>query len=331
MKKTDTENSAENKTRKELRQEKEKRLALLTPKERAYVKRREKAEMIWPVFRFLILAGLCFVIIYPILFMISCAFRKQTDMNDPTVMWIPRNVTFGVIKETAEAMDLWKTLLSTVKLNIGSALIQVATASVTGYGFARFQFKGKKILFGIVIMMIIVPPQIILLPQYDMFRSLRLLNTAWTMYLPAMTANGVRAGLMILIFRQFFRNLPRELEDAAYLDGCGPFRTFAVVMAPNALPSFLTVFLFSVVWYWNDYYTCSSFFSTNKTLALTIKNIDSVLKAALFNDASLQISSRELVVWTQAACLMSIAPMLVLYACLQKHFTEGIERAGLVG
>ncbi len=313
---------------------KEKRMrhrALLTPSQLSYVRRKEAGEKIWPVFRFLILFGLCFVILYPLLFMISCSFRKQADMNDPTVMWIPRHLTLSVIKETASALDLGTTFLNTVKLNIGSAFLQVITTSVTGYGFARFKFKGKNVLFGIVILMILVPPQIILLPQYDMFKALGMINKAWTMYLPAMTANGIRAGLMILIFRQFFRGLPKELEDAAYLDGCGPFRTFVSIMIPNAVSAFLTVFLFSVVWYWNDYYTCSSFFSTNKTLALMVRNIDAVLRAELFNDASLQVSSRELVVWTQAACLILISPMLIMYAFLQKYFTEGIEKSGLVG
>ncbi len=305
--------------------------ALMTKEQLSYVKRKEAVEKVWPFFRFLLLFGLCFVILYPIIFMISCAFRKQVDMNDPTVMWIPRNFTLSVIKETAQALKLEETLLNTVTLNIGCSLVQVLTTAITGYGFARFKFKGKNILFGIVILMILVPPQIILLPQYDLFMDLKLINTPWTMYLPALTANGLRAGLMIFIFRQFFKGLPRELEDAAYLDGCGPFGTFVKIIIPNALSSFLTVFLFSVVWYWNDYYVSNSFFNTNKTLALMIKNIDTVLKGALFHDASLQVSTRELVVWTQASCLISVAPMLIMYIFLQKHFTEGIERSGLVG
>lgn len=303
----------------------------MTKEQLSYMKRRKAANRAWRVFRSLILFGLCFVILYPLLFMISCSFRERADMNDPTVMWIPRHLTFRIIKETASAMKLKTTLINTLVINIGCSLVQVITTAITGYGFARFRFKGRNFLFGIVIMMILVPPQVILLPQYDMFKKLGLINTAWTMYIPAMTANGLRAGIMIFIFRQFFRGLPRELEDAAYLDGCGPFRTFVTIMIPNALSSFLTVFLFSVVWYWNDYYISNSFFSTNKTLALMIKNIQPVLNAALFNDASLKVSTREYVVWTQAACLMSVSPMLVMYAFLQKHFTEGIERSGLVG
>lgn len=321
-----------NKEEKKKRREKEKEHRKLMPKEQlSYLKRKKLTDAVWPVFRTLILAGLCFVILYPLLFMISCAFRERNDMNDPTVMWIPRHFTLDAIKETARAMDLGNTLVNTLFINIGCSFCQIISTAVTGYGFARFQFKGKKILFAVVILMILVPPQVILLPQYDLFKALGVINTAWTMYLPAMTANGIRAGIMIFIFRQFFRGLPRELEDAACLDGCGPFRTFLVIMMPNALSSFLTVFLFAVVWYWNDYYVCNAFFSSNRTLALTIKNIQPVLNAALFNDASLRVSAREYVVWTQAACLMSISPMLLMYVFLQKHFTEGIERSGLTG
>ena len=321
-----------NKEEKKKRREKEKEHRKLMPKEQlSYLKRKKLTDAVWPVFRTLILAGLCFVILYPLIFMISCAFRERNDMNDPTVMWIPRHFTLDAIKETARAMDLGNTLINTLFINIGCSFCQIISTAVTGYGFARFQFKGKKILFAVVILMILVPPQVILLPQYDLFKALGVINTAWTMYLPAMTANGIRAGIMIFIFRQFFRGLPRELEDAACLDGCGPFRTFLVIMIPNALSSFLTVFLFAVVWYWNDYYVCNAFFSSNRTLALTIKNIQPVLNAALFNDASLRVSAREYVVWTQAACLMSISPMLLMYVFLQKHFTEGIERSGLVG
>ncbi len=321
-----------NKEEKKKRREKEKEHRKLMPKEQlSYLKRKKLTDAVWPVFRTLILAGLCFVILYPLLFMISCAFRERNDMNDPTVMWIPRHFTLDAIKETARAMDLGNTLVNTLFINIGCSFCQIISTAVTGYGFARFQFKGKKILFAVVILMILVPPQVILLPQYDLFKALGVINTAWTMYLPAMTANGIRAGIMIFIFRQFFRGLPKELEDAACLDGCGPFRTFLVIMMPNALSSFLTVFLFAVVWYWNDYYVCNAFFSSNRTLALTIKNIQPVLNAALFNDASLRVSAREYVVWTQAACLMSISPMLLMYVFLQKHFTEGIERSGLVG
>ena len=129
--------------KKAIKEKKKKNRAKVTGEQLACIRRKEAARLIWHIFRIMILFGLCFVILYPLLFMISCAFRKQADMNDPTVMWIPRHLTFSVIKETADAMNLKTTLFNTIKLNIGCSLIQVVTTAVTGYGFARFKFKGK--------------------------------------------------------------------------------------------------------------------------------------------------------------------------------------------
>lgn len=294
-------------------------------------------ERVWGFFRFVILAGVGFVVLYPLIYMISCAFRERIDMTDPTVMWIPRHYTLDIIKETWQAMEMGKTLRTTLFLNVGCSLVQVISCAVTGYGFARFNFRGKKLLFGIVIMMILVPPQLISLPLYTQFRffgikgvfSVNLIDSMLTMYLPAMTANGIRSGLMILIFRQFFKGLPRELEDAACIDGCGPLMTFIRVMIPNAASAFLTVFLFSVVWYWNDYYVSTSFFTNTQTVATVLYDLDTILSRALYGDANIKASARELIVWKEAGCLMSILPILIMYIVLQKHFTEGIERSGL--
>lgn len=302
----------------------------------AYMRRKRLFDAVWPLFRFFILFGLCFVILYPLIYMINCAFRDSADMSDPTIMWIPRTLTLEVLRETVEVMDYGNTLLTTLLLNVGCSLVQVASCALAGYGFARLKFKGKWFLFGIVVMMILVPTQVIAIPQYMLFRhfglfgiEVNLINSKLCMYLPAAMGNGIRAGLMIYIFRQFFKGLPKELEDAAYLDGCGPFKTFVRVMIPNAGSSFLTVFLFSLVWYWNDYYVSSTFFTKNQTIALMLKNLGTLLSQQLFNNAD--VSPREQIVWMEVGCLISILPILILYVFLQKYFTEGIERSGLVG
>lgn len=319
------------------KQAKKIRMATMSKKEIAYLRRKALIEKVWPFFRFLILFGLCFVILYPLIYMISCAFRDPSDMTDPTVMWIPRNLTLKVIKETAHAMNFWETLKTTLFLNIGCSLVQVCSCALAGYGFARFKFRGKGLLFAIVVMMILVPSQVIAIPQYQQFRNFlgnpdwSLINNPLSMYLPALTGNGIRSGLMIFIFRQFFKGLPKELEDAAYLDGCGPLRTFVQIMIPNALSSFLTVFLFSVVWYWNDYYVSSTFFTSNTTIGLMLKNLGTQLNNTILKDMGGAAGFREQIVWMEAGCLISILPILIMYAFLQKYFTEGIERSGLVG
>ncbi|MDE5834581.1 MAG: carbohydrate ABC transporter permease, partial [Ruminococcus sp.] len=201
-------------------------------------------EKIWAFFRGIILIGVGFIIMYPIIYMVSCAFRESADMNDPSVMWLPKHFTFDIIKDTVKAMDFGNTLKNTLFLNVGCSVVQVISCAVTGYGFARFDFVGKNFLFAFVIMMILVPPQVISLPLYTQFMNfgagtfrVNLIDSMFTMYLPAVTANGLKSGLMILIFRQFFRGLPKELEDSAYIDGCSPLQTFVEIMLPNALPA----------------------------------------------------------------------------------------------
>ena len=239
-----------------------------TPEQIRYNRNKRIIGAVWPIFRFLILFGLGFVIMYPLLFMVSTAFRPNAEMNDPSIVWIPKSFTLDNLKQTATVMkfDIFSgfaakdnTVINTIYLNVISSVLQVLTCSITGYGFARFKFKGRNVLFAIVLLMIIVPPQITTIPLYLQFayfklfgiiplysggEQLSLINSGLTMYMPALFANGIKAGLFIYIFRQFFRGLPKELEDAAYLDGCGPFETYIKIMVPNAKTSFLTVFLF---------------------------------------------------------------------------------------
>lgn len=315
-----------------------------TPEQIRYNRNKRIVGMVWPFFRFLILFGLCFVILYPLIFMLSTAFRPAEQMNDPSVVWLPKSLTLSNIEQVWGVMNFDTTVLNTIFLNLVASVLQVVTCSITGYGFARFKFKGKGLLFAIVVLMIIVPPQITTIPLYlqyayfDLFgliplfnggESISLINSGLTMYLPALFANGLRAGLFIFIFRQFFRGLPKELEDAAYLDGCGPLKTYLKVMVPNAKTSFLTVFLFSIVWYWNDFYVSSSFFTKNDTVALMLKNLDSNLQQQLFDGQS--VSVRQIIVWLEAGCVLSITPLLVMYIFLQRYFIEGIERSGITG
>ena len=263
-------------------------------------------------------------------------------MSDPSVMWIPKQVIFSNFVDVWNAINFPKVLLQTILINVVCSLIQVVTCGITGYGFARFKFKGKGIMFGIVILQIIVPVQVVLIPLYMQFRffdifgiiklitgnALNLVSTPAALYLQAFFCNGIRAGLFILLFRQFFRGLPKELEDAAYLDGCGPFKTFIKVMVPNAKTSFLTVFIFSIVWYWNDTYVTGMFFTKPYTIAMEIGNLGTTMMQYFTGEINGMKS--DYLVWIEAGCLMSLLPILIMYIVLQKQFVEGVERSGLV-
>lgn len=316
-----------------------------------YIFGRRVGDKVWPIFRFLIIFGLSFVILYPILYMVSCAFRPQEEMYDPSVMWIPKNFTVDNVVDTWKAMKYPSILWNTVKINIVCSLIQVITCAVTGYGFARFKFWGKGFLFIFVILQIIVPIQIILIPQFQQFRyfeifgifglinpkdwkyGINLINTPAAMYLQAFFVNGIRAGLFVLLFRQFFRGLPKELEDAAHLDGCGPFSTFLRIMVPNAKTSFLTVFIFSIVWYWNDSYVSGMYVpgDSAKTVALMTNNLWMTISQYKNGGEAPTGNASDWIVWIQAGAMLTILPILIIYCFLQRQFVEGIERSGITG
>ncbi len=295
----------------------------------------------WSIVRGILLFCLCFVLLYPLIYMISVAFRPVEQIFDPTVVWIPKSITFDNIKEAFIRMEYLTALKHTVILGIISSLLQVISCAVVGYGFARFNFKGKNFFFAMVLFTIIVPPQTIIIPLYMEYRffdffglgkligllssktlTVNLLDTVWAFYLPAIFGTGIRSGLFIYMFRQFFRGMPVELEDAAYVDGCGPIQTFIRVMVPNAGSVFLTVFLFSLVLYWNDYFFVSMFSSkfTVSTVLTSRQMIDTETSIKEFSIGH-----------QQAGCLLAILPVLILYIFLQKYFTESIERTGIVG
>ena len=307
--------------------------------------KKRAVSLLWALFRVALLFGLSFVLLYPLIYMISMAFRQPIDMANPAVIWIPRHVTLDNLKDAFSFMDYPKSLWNTIRLGLVSSLLQVISCSLVGYGFARFQFKLKGLAFALVIFTIVVPPQVVYVPTYMMYKQfdvlgimkllsviigrdmhINLLDSALTLYLPAMFGVGIRSGLFIYIFRQFYRNLPRELEDAAYIDGCGRLRTFAVIMMPLAGAAILTVTLFSIVWYWNDSYFSVIHFDNLQTVSSFLQGIKSAI-----SDTSSGIREIERIPVTQAAAVVAIAPLLVMYILLQRYFTESIERTGIVG
>ena len=227
-------------------------------------------------------------------------------------------------------MNYWETLKNTFSLSIVSSFLQIISCSLVGYGLARFRFRGRNILFALVILTIVIPPQVLYTPTYLMYRDWNLINTPWPLYLPAMLGVGIKSGLFIYIFRQFYINLPGELEDAAYVDGCGHVRTFLQIIVPNAGVAFLTVFLFSLVFYWNDYFNVSMFLNNRQTVSTALSNLmtsfltDSEFESIMFNP---YLASTRM----QAGCLLAMAPLLLIYLVMQRFFVTGIERTGVVG
>ncbi|MHB8962401.1 MAG: carbohydrate ABC transporter permease [Saccharofermentanales bacterium] len=295
--------------------------------------------------RAVFLFSLCLVLLYPIFIMLSVSLRNANELYDPTVIWIPKTITFDAFTAAYKYLDFLMIALKTLKISVIGTALQLIACIMAGYGFARHNFPFKKLLFGILILSIIIPSQVTTIPSMVYFQNfdffgigsliglftgkaltMTLMNSELAYYLPAILGSGIKSGLFIFILIQFFRGLPYELSDAAYIDGCGRFRTFLQIMLPLAGGAILTVLLFSLVWYWNDSLFSAIFFDNLRTVSTVLQNIRNELIAAQNNNSELaQIPQM------QAAALMSIAPLLAMYVILQKYFTESIERTGIVG
>jgi len=301
----------------------------------------------WKLVRFFLLAGIQFVLLYPILYMLITAFRGREDLMNPSVVWLTEHWTMDNVKLLFEVMNYPSLLLYTTQISLGAAVLQTFMCGFVGYGFARFDFPFKKILFPVVILTVIVPVQTYISPLYMMFRffeipglsqilnalspgsgTWKLLDTPLPFLLQSAVGMGLRSGLFIFIFRQFYRGMPMELEEAALIDGCGAMKIFFRVMMPNAKSPMITVFIFSIVWHWNDYFVSSMLSETRRTVATSLASVRDTLMQMMGRTNSDQMMVQ---VQVQAGALMAIAPMIVLFLIAQRYLTEGIERSGIVG
>ena len=244
-------------------------------------------------------------------------------------------------------MKYKESLINSLILCLSTSLLQVISCTLTAYGFARFDFPGKRILFGFVILTLVVPPQAIMIPLYFHQRffdigglfeyftgdTVNLLDSFWPFFLMSITANGLRAGLYIYILRQYFRGSPKELEEAAYVDGANSFKTFYRIMLPGATPMLVTVFLFSFVWQWTDTFYPSLFFSKLRVLPSSLSALSATV-AQVYSQGQIgfqYLSPGYTSILNNAGSLLVILPIAILYLFMQRYFVEGIERSGLTG
>ena len=279
--------------------------------------------ILWIVARFVILVGLCFTIIYPFLVKIIDSFKSFEDYLDPAVEYIPKYFTLNNIKTVLSQMKYKKTLIATFAYSTLIGLIQVAVCSLVGYGLARFKFKGNKLIFALVILQLLVPPQTLMIPLFIRFRffygNINLIGTYAPGIVLAMTGLGIKNGLYIFMFRQFFKNMPMELEDSAYVDGCNTFRTFYKIMLPNAVSLMVTIFLFSFSWQWTDSIYSKIFMRGTGLIANMLAYVDGgeeEVMAIAFNNT---------------AAVAAIIPIALVYIIGQKFFIQSLERSGITG
>lgn len=299
------------------------------------------------VFRYYMLLVVGYIVLYPLFYMVSTAIKGERALQDVSFIWFPQYITHEWFSVAVELLNFKTSILRTLSLQIVSAAIEVISCSVAAYGFARFNFKGKKVAMFFLVLSLMIP-----LSMYGMslsvnYRSLDILgifglfnkatsidlrlnifNTDWCYWLPSLFAVGVRSGMIIYIYIQFFSGLPRELEDAAYVDGAGPVRTFLSIALPSSSVVIVTVTVLSFIWHWNETYLAQLCFLSEKIpLSVSLANMEqSLQQLGMWLDNTPEAPS---IVF--CACLIYIVIPLGLYLVLQRKFVKSIDRVGITG
>ncbi|WP_161601544.1 carbohydrate ABC transporter permease [Paenibacillus luteus] len=279
---------------------------------------------------YLLLSIVAYLYLQPILYMVSTMFKNMSDLLDPTVKWIPREITWENVTKAIKGLQYPEALRNTALISVTCSLVQVIICAMTGYALARLALPFKGLFTALIILTFLIPPQVIIIPLYVIFSKLGLLNSIFVFLIPAIFGQGLKGALFILIFRQFFKAQPPSLEEAAKLDGASTARLFFGIMLPLARSACLVVFLFSFIWYWNMYYEPSMFLTKGFTpLSIRLDMLEEVLNPSLLGNTRTIVNPITESTKMAAAFLIILPPILV-FMFLQRWFVSGIERTGIV-
>jgi len=286
------------------------------------------------IFVYLLLAVMSFAFLYPFIYMLLKSLQNSKDILSPTVGLIPRSLYFTNFIKAGKVLGFWNSLLQSIIYAGIPTLCQLISCSLIGYGLARFSFKGKKVVVSLIIASFIIPPQILMIPNYVMFSNFGLLGSITTFAIPAFLGQGIKSTIFIMLFYQSFNMIPKEYDEAAELDGASKFRVFIKIAIPLSKSMFVVAFLFSFVWYWNETYLTSLYIPGANTLPSQLGVFAQSFRELYANTGSgvagqYQDQLNEAIY--MAGTLISIIPLMILYFIMQRSFTKGIENSGLTG
>ena len=306
------------------------------------------------VFRFIMMLGISFVILYPFIARIAGSFMSMEDVLDPTVNLIPRSPTFDIYKHLAIDNHYFEAFLNTLLLSLLCALIQTFIACLVGYGMAKFKFKGNKLVMIAVVVTMIIPNSTLELSMLQHFinfdlghviawnynsvlslfnggKGIYLMDSYWPLIILSFSGLALKNGLYIYMMRQFFKGVPDELEESAYVDGSGVFRTFIQIILPLSIPMMITIFLFAFSWQWTDEFYTTTFFISKENKMWLMPDIYVNVPNDLLSVTNTSGNATYSVIVRNTAGMMIIAPLVVMYIFCQRYLVQGIERSGLVG
>jgi len=264
-----------------------------------------------------ILIIVAILMIIPIIWLLISSVKLDTDYMAWPIHFLPVSWQWNNYKLVFTMTPFVVVAMRTLLLGLSTSIITAITSAMGGYAFARFQdVKGNKWLFQVIIVLLIVPCVVILIPQFMVFAQLKLTNTYWPWILGALVAEPY----FIFLYRQFFLGFPKELEEAAEIDGCGAFRIFWQILLPNSKPVIATVLIFAFNGLWGDYIRPSIYLTDAKTLL-------GVKMATAFVDPV----GNSLRTVSLAATVIYILPLVIVFFFGQKYILKGLITSGLKG
>lgn len=297
------------------------------------------------IIRGLLVFGLCFMIIQPLLMRLSTSLMPETDLYDSTIVLLPRNLTLDNFRIVFDLTDFPNAMLNTLWTSLLMAAFQVISTTVVAYGFARFEFPLKKFWFACAVATIIIPPQTIatslhiFFTNFDVFGIIKLLTgktiNAKGSILPyslmSLTCMGLKNGLYIFMLRQYFLGVPKSIEEAAFMDGCGTLKTFTKIMLPDAVPIIVSCFLFAFVWQWTDLFYTRNFLTSLSIYSTQLSGIVARMNWYFSGNSGkpviLPVGRQQQLI--SIGVLICSTPLIVLYCFAQRFFVESIAASGL--
>ena len=306
------------------------------------------ASFLYKLFRYVLLIGISYVVLFPIIKMISSAFTPPQELYTEDSGFLPSRATFMNFKEFQSYFPYLKYSATTAEIALISTALQLLSCSLVGYGLGRYKFKGNALVYACVLFTIILPLQTAIIPLFYEYRwfdifgigkiiglftgntfTVNLLKNHMAFYVPSLFAVGFNSGIYIFLFRQFFASMPRDLEEAAKIDGCKPITIYLRIMIPNITPVVVTVALLSVIYYWNDSLLTGVFALKDEGQTLMVALEELVRQNSGVGWGELDVMRQQ--AERYAIILASVTPLMIFFLIGQRFFVECMDRSGSKG
>ena len=277
---------------------------------------------------YFVLICIGYVYLKPIFEMISKSIMTTADLIDPSITWVAKHFTLSNFSAAITALEIPGSLIGSILFSTLLAVAQTIVSATTGFALSRYTFRGRNFWYIMLILAFILPvplltvPRIMIFGQIKVWTGVQLMGTIWPQFLMALLGQGTYSTMLVLIFYNFFNMIPKSLDEAAMIDGAGSLKVFYHVAVRLSTATILVVFLFSFVFNWNETYTTSTMLGDAVNL---LPQQLSGFGATPESQTAVNEAKR------MAATLLSILPLLILYAVVQKQFIQGIENTGITG